>query len=213
MLKKRTLYSLALVTFAFILYVVYYNFIYDPQAAGFLSHKTNLKRPLQLPVWLNVMYVHVIFACLAMAAGIINFSSYVFNRFHRFHRINGYAYFASIFMVCLTSGYMAPYATGGKMTSIPFNLLNIIWPGMVVIALYYIKKDNLNRHRNWMFRSYALCFTNLFIHLITLLARNVLGTDYKTAYILGVYGSITLLLVLPSLVLARKKSPLFELEA
>lgn len=213
MLKKRTLCFLALVTFAFILYVVYFNFIHDPQAARFLGHKTNLKRPLQLPVWLNVMYVHVVFACLAMAAGIVNFSSYVFNRFRRFHKINGYAYFASVFMVCLTSGYMAPYATGGKVTSIPFNLLNIIWPGMVVIALYYIKKRNGIRHRNWMFRSYAFCFTNLFIHLITSLVHNVLGTDYKTAYIIGVYGSITLLLVLPSLALILKKNPLFELEA
>lgn len=206
MLKKRTLYFLALVTFAFIIYVVYFNFVHDPEAASFLSHKTDLKRPIHIPVWINVMYVHVVIACLAMVTGIINFSRYVFNRYRKFHKINGYVYFVSVFIVCLTSGYMAPYATGGKVTSIPFNLLNIIWPGMVVIALYYIKKRNTIRHRNWMLRSYAFCFTNLFIHLITLLAHNVLGVDYKTAYILGVYGSITLLLILPSLLVKRSKT-------
>ncbi|GIP56922.1 DUF2306 domain-containing protein [Paenibacillus woosongensis] len=205
MLNKKALYLLSVVSLAFIIYVVYYNFVYDPQAAGFLSHKTNLKRPLQIPVWLNVMYFHVIFACLAMGSGIINFSSSLFERSRKFHRINGYVYFVSVFLVSLTSGYMAPYATGGKLTSIPFNLLNMIWPGMTVIALYHIKKRDIIRHRNWMFRSYAFCFTNLFIHLISLLCHHAFGLAYKTSYILGVYGSITLLLILPSLVLARKK--------
>ncbi|GAA0133761.1 hypothetical protein YSY43_06010 [Paenibacillus sp. YSY-4.3] len=205
MLNKKALYLLSIISLAFIIYVVYFNFVHDPQATGFLGHKTNLKRPLQIPVWLNVMYVHVIFACLAMGSGIVNFSSRMFNHSRKFHRINGYIYFVSVLIVSLTSGYMAPYATGGKLTSIPFNLLNIIWPGMTVIALYFIKKRDVIRHRNWMFRSYAFCFTNLFIHLITFLCRNVLGIAYETSYIIGVYGSITMLLILPSLVLARKK--------
>ncbi|WP_019638726.1 DUF2306 domain-containing protein [Paenibacillus fonticola] len=206
MLKKNSLYLLLIITFSFIIYVIYYNFVHDPQAASFLGHKTNLKRPLQIPVWLNVMYVHVMFACLAMGSGIVNFSSYVFNRFRKFHKVNGYIYIVSLIIVVITSGYMAPYATGGKLASIPFNLLNILWPAMTFIALYHIKKRNMIRHRNWMFRSYAFCFTNLFIHLITFISHNAFGITYETSYIYGVYGSFTLLLVLPSLILARKKS-------
>lgn len=47
----------------------------DPGAEGFSHQKTGLKRELNLPVWLSVMRVHVAFACIAMAAGLINFSA------------------------------------------------------------------------------------------------------------------------------------------
>jgi len=37
-----------------------------------------------------------------------------------FHRINGYVYLISVLIVVITSGYMAPYATGGKAVCIAF---------------------------------------------------------------------------------------------
>ncbi|NEN81354.1 DUF2306 domain-containing protein [Paenibacillus elgii] len=202
-MKKRKLLSglLAGVTILFILYALVNNYIVDPGAESFLSHKTGLKRALNLPVWLNVMYVHVAFACIAMAAGLLNFSNRILEKSRKFHRINGYVYLVSVLLVVLTSGYMAPYATGGKISSMAFNVLNVIWLFITIMALVQIKMKRIIRHRNWMIRSYAFCFTNMFIHLITFLFHQGFGLVYATSYTIGVYGSIVLLLVIPDIVI------------
>ncbi|AJS58524.1 DUF2306 domain-containing protein [Paenibacillus sp. IHBB 10380] len=202
MVKRKTLYALlACVTILFILYTLVGNYLIHPGAEGFLSHKTGLKRELNLPVWLNIMYIHVAFACIAMAAGLLNFSNRIFEKSRKFHRINGYVYLVSVFLVVLTSGYMAPYATGGKITSIGLNTLNIVWLFITITALVQIKKRRITRHRNWMIRSYAFCYTNMLIHLISSLLHQGFGYAYVTSYTLGVYGSILLLLVIPSIII------------
>ncbi len=190
----------------FILYAIIKNYLVDPDASGFLSHKTGLKRELSLPVWLNVLYVHVAFACLTMATGLLNFSNRIFRQSRRFHRINGYVYLVSVFLVVLTSGYLAPYSTGGKISSIGFNALNLIWPFLTVMAVIWIRKKQIDRHRNWMIRSYAFCFTNLSIHLLASLFQYGLGFDYAVSYTIGIYGSIILLLAIPE-VLIRSLFP------
>ncbi|MGG2197147.1 DUF2306 domain-containing protein [Paenibacillus validus] len=202
MKKGKTLYRLlACVTILFILSALVDNYIIDPGAKGFLSEKTGLKRELNLPVWLNVMYVHVAFACIAMASGLLNFYNRIFEKSRKFHRINGYVYLVSVLLVVLTSGYMAPYATGGKISSMGFNALNIIWPVITIVAFVQIKKKRIIRHRNWMIRSYAFCFTNMLIHLITSLFHQGFGLVYATSYTIGVYGSIVLLLVIPEVII------------
>lgn len=200
--KQKTLYGLlACVSILFILYALLDNYIFDPGAEGFLSHKTGLRRELHLPVWLNVMRVHVTFACIAMAAGLVNFSNRIFQKSRKIHRINGYVYMVSVLLVVITSGYMAPYATGGKTTSMAFNALNLIWLFITVTALVQIKKKRVNRHRNWMIRSYAFCFTNLLIHLITFVFQQGFEFEYVPSYTIGVYGSLVLLLIVPNILI------------
>lgn len=198
--KRVSLYSLlAAVSILFILYALAKNYWIDPGADSFLSFKTNLKRELNLPVWLNVMYVHVAFACIAMASGLVNFSARFLLLYRKLHRVNGYLYIVSVLIVVISSGYMAPYATGGKISSMGFNLLNILWPVITITALVYIKKKQMIKHRNWMIRSYAFCFTNMLIHLIAALFHQGFGFQYPESYTIGVYGSIALLLIIPEI--------------
>lgn len=202
-MKRRQLWFglLVCVSLAFIVYALAKNYLLEPGAERFLSHKTDLKRAFNLPVWLNVMHVHVAFACTAMAAGLINFSSRLFAKSRQLHRANGYVYLLSVLIVVLTSGYMAPYATGGRAVSMGFNALNIIWLSITVMALFQIKRKNIVRHRNWMIRSYAFCFTNMAIHLIASVASAGFGLEYASGYTIGVYGSIVLLLAIPNIVI------------
>lgn len=98
---------------------------------------------------------------------------------------------------------MAPYATGGKLSGMAFNALNIIWLLISITALAQIKKKRIDRHRNWMIRSYAFCFTNLFIHLITSLFHRGFGMTYVTSYTISIYVSIVLLLIIPEIIVRR----------
>ncbi|OPA73525.1 hypothetical protein BVG16_28260 [Paenibacillus selenitireducens] len=200
-IKKHLYPIMIIVSVLYILYVTYMNLFYDPQATSFLRHKINLQRPLHIPIWLNVMYIHVIFACLAMLAGAINFSKHTQRKFRKFHRMNGYLYVISVCMVDITSGYMAPFSTAGKINSIAFNAVNMIWLAMTIMALVYIKRKQPVKHRHWMVRSYAFCFTNLFIHLFTFILHNGTGLPYELSYTIGVYGAIFTNLVLAEIVI------------
>lgn len=67
------------------------------------------------------------------------------------------------------------------MHSMGFNALNIIWLLITITAIVQIRKKRIIRHRNWMIRSYAFCFTNMGIHLITSLCHQGFGLDYAAA--------------------------------
>lgn len=202
MKKTRWLFrAVTGVSILFILYALADNFVFDPGARIFLNYKTGLKHELKLPLWLNMMRIHVAFACLAMAAGLLNFSNRILDKSRKFHRINGYVYLISVLVVVLTSGYMAPYATGGKISGIGFNAINLLWLFITLMALIRIKQRRITAHRNWMIRSYAFCFTNMMIHLITSLVHHGFGSDYVTAYTISVYSSIALLLIIPDVII------------
>ncbi|MZQ85847.1 DUF2306 domain-containing protein [Paenibacillus sp. 5J-6] len=202
MLNRKNAYLLmVLVTIVLIVYVIYANFVFDTRATGFLSRKMELKKALNIAVWLKVMHVHVAFACLAMIAGAINFSSWIFKKYRRFHRLNGYLYVVSVMIVDLTSGYMAPYATGGKISSVAFNLLNILWLLMTIMAIVKIRRKHVDQHRKWMIRSYAFVFTNFSIHLLTSFFHKGFGLSYANSYTISIYSSIILLLLVGEMVI------------
>lgn len=185
----------------YLAYVTIMNVFVDSQATTFLSHKTNLKRPMNLPIWLSVMHVHVGAACLALVTGALNFSNNILRKARRFHRVNGYLYVICVFVVVLTSGYMAPYTTGGKINSVPFNVLSMVWFAMTITAIVQIKRKQVIKHRKWMVRSYAFCFTNVFIHLICFIFHRGFGLKYELSYTFGVYGAFLLVFIVAEVVI------------
>ncbi|MBB6734565.1 DUF2306 domain-containing protein [Cohnella zeiphila] len=192
-----------LVVFAagYVLWTLAAHFAVDPQTSDFLSHKTNLLHPIRLPAWLRVLDFHVASACLAMAAGALNFSERLRRRNRQLHRGTGYVYIAAVLAVCATSGYMAPHATGGRAVSSAFNLLNLVWMAFTVIALVQIKRKRIAKHREWMIRSYLFCFTNLSIHALLSVFHGMIGMTYETGYAISVFGSIALLPLLAEAVI------------
>ncbi|GMK46979.1 hypothetical protein PghCCS26_41080 [Paenibacillus glycanilyticus] len=209
MVKNLSFYKLVAVGCAvYILYSLASNYMIDPGAETFLSRKTDLPRELQTSAWLTVLYVHIAFACIAMASGLLNFRANSHAKYPRFHRLNGYVYVSSVLLVVLTSGYMAPYATGGKMSSMGFNLLNLIWLAVTTTAIVHIRKKRVLQHRRWMIRSYAFCFTNLLIHLFTFILHKMIGITYATSYTIGLYGAIVCILAVPELSLRIGKKPI-----
>ncbi|TWK51544.1 hypothetical protein CHCC20347_2844 [Bacillus paralicheniformis] len=180
----------------YVLYTLFENLILDPQSTSFLSHKSHLRDSFHLPVWLKVMDVHVVAACLAMASGAVNFSSALLTKSRKIHRFNGWLYVVCVLIVTLSSGYMAPHSTGGKAVSIAFNMVNMYWPAATVISVIKARRNQFIKHRNWMIRSYLFCFTNMFIHLITFVCHKGLGLIYDISYTIGVFGAIVLCIAL-----------------
>ncbi|SEO80941.1 DUF2306 domain-containing protein [Paenibacillus sp. OV219] len=206
MVWRQSIYKLfAFLCVIYILYALVINLFVHPGAEAFLSHKIGSEHEVKPGIWLKVMSIHVGFACIAMASGLINLVSRNSEKHRRFHRLNGYVYVVSVVLVDLSSGYMAPFATGGKISSMGFNLLNMLWMAITVTAIVHVRKKRIVQHRRWMVRSYAICFTNLLIHLFTFLLHKMIGITYVTSYIIGLYGAIALLLVLPEVIFRVSK--------
>lgn len=203
-MNRTTLYrAVVLVSVGFVVWTILNRFVFDPQAADFLARKTDLARPLRLPAWLRALDVHIAFACLALLAGALNFSDRLRRRNRQLHRAIGYAYAVGVLIVCVTSGYLAPYATGGRAVSMAFNLLNLIWPFVTITAIIRARRKQIRLHRQWMVRSYAFCFTNLSIHLLENALSRGFGLRYETAYSVSVYATLVLLAAIAEFVNRR----------
>lgn len=201
--SKAPYRAVVVLSVGFILWTILNRFVIDPQAADFLSHKTALAHPLRLPAWLRMLDLHIAFACLALLAGALNFSQRLLRRNRRLHRAVGYVYLLSVLMVAMTSGYLAPYATGGRAVSMAFNLLNLLWMAITATALVQIRRRRIHQHRQWMVRSYAFCFTNLSIHVLETILTRAIGLRYETTYTISVYSTILLLAAVAELVVRR----------
>lgn len=191
--RASQLYKLLFVFIGiYVLYVLIQNFIIDPQAEHFRSFKTVFSDMYDPEVWLIVMRIHIVTATIAWIAGALNFSTNLLKRRRNLHRVLGYLFIVCVVLTVITSGYMAPNATGGKISSYGFNLMNILWLTLTITALVQIRKGNVIKHRKWMIRSYMFTFTNFFIHFILFAGHTVGGLDYVSTYQFAVYASIFL---------------------
>ena len=207
--KLKPFHWLLLLAILVVAYSTYMSIFGDPHASFFLGQKPEDVNQVTRSVWLKVLYIHITFACIATIAGALNFTYKAYATLRKHHKKIGYVYFASLLIVDLTSGYMAVYATGGKWSSVPFNLLNIYWIAATVLAIFHIRKNNQEKHRNWMIRSYVFCFVNFVIHIFTYLLYQLLQIDYTLSYTLSVYLSLIALLAISELLickLTRKKA-------
>jgi hypothetical protein len=192
---------MVLISVTFVIWTLLHSFVFDPKATSFLSHKTHVAHPLHVHTWISVLHIHIAFACLAMIAGAINFSSKVLRSNRLFHRMNGYGYIICVVAVCITSGYMGPNATGGRLNSLAFNIMNVLWIITTATAFVQIKRRHVASHRRWMVRSYMFCFTNLLIHVLMFACCSVIGVAYDLGYTISVYGSIVLNFLISEIVM------------
>ncbi|MCI3921201.1 DUF2306 domain-containing protein [Paenibacillus sp. TRM 82003] len=201
-MRIRGLFGFFLV--GYVLYVLALHFYIDPTSSAFLKEKVNLTRELNEQVWLIVVKVHVVAACLAIVAGGFNLLTAVHPKIGSYHKLSGYLYVISVCTVILTSGYLAPYSTGGRLNSIVFNIMNIVWLGVTMLSIMAIKRGSVQKHRFWMIRSYIFCSTNFMIHFIAFLTSKILNMDYVQSYTVGVYGAFILNLGLPFVMRLRE---------
>ncbi|MFC0211146.1 DUF2306 domain-containing protein [Paenibacillus chartarius] len=200
-MRSNVAYKLMLAFIAaFLLYMGVLYVIVDPQASHFLQEKLVLRPSFHKPVWLTVMHVHLAAAAIAFSAGALNFSPVLLARRKKLHRLLGYTYLLAVAVTDLTSGYMAPHATGGKLSSVGFNVMNILWLAATAAAFVYIRRGNVHKHRRWMVRSFMFCFTNFFTKAIAFIGTGVFGADYVAAYTAGVWGSLALDVVIAEII-------------
>jgi uncharacterized membrane protein len=157
----------------------------DPQLGNkFANH---------LPVFL----AHVSGGILALFLGPWQFWGSLRNRFLSLHRWIGRLYLCAVLIGGIAGLYLATIAFGGLPAQLGFIMLALLWLATAVMAYLRVRQGNLEAHREWMIRNYALTFAAVTLRLWLPLMM-ITGFAFIVAYI-----TIAWLCWVPNLVAAE----------
>jgi len=163
---------------------------------GFLLFK---KEYLNDQVWLTSFYIHVFSSVLCLAAGLTQFSKTILKYKPQLHRTIGRVYVFNILIINFpTAMIMAFYADGLIPTKAAFVILDSMWFYFTLRAFLEIKKGNVDVHRRFMIRSFALTFS-----AVTLRGWNVILSTYTQLDALSIYMIDGWLGFVPNLVISE----------
>ena len=138
---------------------------------AFNTHLTE-RRPMFL--------AHVIAASVALLLGGFQFFTQLWARALAVHRWIGRSYVLAVLIGGLSGLVVGTQAVGGIVAAVGFSLLAMSWLGSTALALWYVRTGNINAHRCWMIRSFALTFAAVTLR-IYLLIFTLSGFEYAEA--------------------------------
>ena len=131
---------------------------------------------------LTMLLIHIVASMLAIIIGPFQFLPGIRKgRWLKVHRWLGRTYLLSILFGGLSGLYMAQFAYGGPITEAGFATLAVLWLYSGFMAYKHIRNKDLEHHREWMIRNYALTFAGVMLRL-WMPTSGVLGIDFLMAY-------------------------------
>ncbi|MCM3206552.1 DUF2306 domain-containing protein [Paenibacillus illinoisensis] len=148
--------------------------------AGLVSFK--LQKPnFELKPWIYVLYIHIFTAIFALIIGPFQLFMKPTNARKRWHRLLGYGYVLSITVSGIVSVYLSVFATGGWIAGLGFMSLDVLWVVTTLTATRKIMAKDIQAHKAWMLRSYALTFAAVTLR-IWLAPLALLFGDFEAAF-------------------------------
>lgn len=133
---------------------------------------------------LAMLMTHIVGAMLAILIGPFQFLPGIRKgRWLKVHRWLGRTYLLSVLFSGLSGLYMAQFAYGGVITELGFGALACLWLYTGSRAYWHIRHKEIEQHRQWMIRNYALTFAGVMLRVWTPVSVS-LGADFTTAYII-----------------------------
>ncbi|SKC00488.1 Predicted membrane protein [Soonwooa buanensis] len=157
------------------------------------------------PEYLTIFHTHVYTSIFVLIAG---FVALFFNKSLKIlHRFSGRIYVILTLVFSSTSGiYMGFFANGGIFSKISFIILGILWFYTTYKAYQEIRNRNIQAHRHWMWRSYALCFSAVTLRLWKVILVYLFHPNPMDVYqIIAWLGWIPNVLLVEYLIKRKKK--------
>lgn len=146
------------------------NFSFTQQKAVYTAHKT-------------VLLTHIIASMLAILIGPFQFLPGLRKgRLLKIHRWLGRTYLLSVLFGGLSGLYMAQFAHGGIVSVLGFGVLSCLWLYSGFMAYRQIRSKDIQGHRRWMIRNYALTFAGVMLRVWVPVTTMILGFEFTAAY-------------------------------
>ena len=162
------------------LYPLLYFFIDESQ--GLLSQKS--PELLENMVWNTAFRLHIFLGGLTLLTGWSQFIESIRTNRLSLHRTLGKIYVLSVLISGISGLYIAFYATGGAIAQWGFGLLAVAWLITTYVAFSKIRKLELDAHKHWMIRSFALAFAAVTLRIYLPFMQAVLGMNFIDAYLI-----------------------------
>ncbi len=154
---------------------------------------------IDIPVWKAAFYIHVFSSVLALAAGLTQFSDHLLKKYRRLHRIVGWIYVVDILVINFPAAMiMAYYANGLLPSKIAFILLDCLWFWFTLKAVIAARKRDINQHKRFMIRSFALTFSAITLRSWKIILTTIFHPDPLSLYIIDAWMGFV-----PNLLLAE----------
>jgi hypothetical protein len=183
-LRYLLVYGLLCVGTILLLGIIFEYFSFSDQA-GFLKYKQDY---LHLKVWKVAFYIHVFVSIFTLIAGFTQFSDILLQNYRKLHRFVGKVYVFNILFINFPSALiMAVYANGLLPSKIAFITLDCLWFYFTLQAFLSIRKKNIEQHKDFMIRSYALTCSAITLRLWQMTFRNLTELEPLTIYMIDAW--------------------------
>ncbi len=135
-------------------------------------------------IWNVQFYIHIFLGSIAMLTGWSQFMKKFRNKNLNFHRTLGKVYVIAVIFSGLSGLYVAYFANGGIVAQLGFSGLALAWLFTTSKAYLTIRKKQVDEHKKWMLRSYALTWAAVTLRIYLPLFEGVLGMEFITAYVI-----------------------------
>jgi uncharacterized membrane protein len=177
----RWLLALILLFFSGLMFRLTLPYLSLDTTVSFLRTKQGI---LHNKAWYYSFYIHISTSIFVLAAGLTQFSRKILQNYKKIHRWIGKLYVATILFLAAPSGFiMALYANGGFPAKVSFVFTASLWAIFTYYAYYYIRKGNIQEHREFMWRSYALTLSAISLRIYTYTFPFIFGVHGKELYV------------------------------
>ncbi len=127
-------------------------------------------------------YAHVLFGPIALLIGPFQFLPKFRAKNLKLHRALGKIYVAACLLGGIAGFVIAFFTFGGWTASLGFILLAVFWIYTTTQAFLKIKNKEVELHRIWMLRSFALTLSAVTLRIWQPILMGVLGFEFIASY-------------------------------
>lgn len=149
--------------FMLMLSIAFKYFSFDSDVAFLQIKQTEVN---SIPAYLFIFYIHVCTAIFCLLSGFTQFNPKILSNRIVIHRTIGKLYVLIVLLFAAPSGFfIGLYANGGFYAKLSFTSLAILWFYFTAKAFLAIRINNINSHKIYMLRSFALTFSAITLRL------------------------------------------------
>ncbi|MGW3610659.1 DUF2306 domain-containing protein [Micromonospora sp. NPDC005163] len=155
---------------------------------------SNVPIDQDVPLHFVSLAVHALPAGLALIIGPLQFVTQLRVRKPTLHRIAGRVYLISVVIASAAAVYAATVTLGGFAIQVAFYLLVAAWLYTLAMAYRCIRRGEVQLHRVWMIRNYALTYAAVTLRIYLLiglqLKQSFNSLQFDEIYTASVWASI-----------------------
>ena len=125
--------------------------------------------------------LHLGGGAIAIVLGALQFSTTLRNRYLAVHRRLGQIYILSVVASGIAGFLLAIESTGGLVSHFGFGAMAVVWVFTALVAWRKVLDRDIEAHRAWMLRSYAVTLAAVTLRIYLPLSQ-IAGIPFEEAY-------------------------------